>query len=225
MKVIEELMQLQDKDYGDFQSKLIPDMPREKLIGVRTPDVRKLAKAFAKDPECQQFLNVLPHNYYEEYILHGILISEMKDYDQCITYLENFLPYVDNWAVCDLMNPKPFKNNRDKLLEKIKVWIKSKHTYTCRFAMLMLMKHFLDEDFKSEYLKMPASVHSNEYYVNMMIAWYFATALAKQWDATIPYFEQPVMDKWTHNKAIQKARESYRVTKEQKEYLKTLKIK
>ena len=225
MKVIEELMQLQDKDYGDFQSKLIPDMPREKLIGVRTPDVRKLAKAFAKDPEYQQFLNTLPHNYYEEYILHGILISEMKDYDQCITYLENFLPYVDNWAVCDLMNPKPFKNNRDKLLEKIKVWIKSNHTYTCRFAMLTLMKHFLDEDFKTEYLKMPASVHSDEYYVNMMIAWYFATALAKQWDATIPYFEQPVMDKWTHNKAIQKARESYRVTKEQKEYLKTLKIK
>lgn len=225
MKVIEELMQLQDKDYGDFQSKLIPDMPREKLIGVRTPDVRKLAKAFAKDPEYQQFLNTLPHNYYEEYILHGILISEMKDYDQCITYLENFLPYVDNWAVCDLMNPKPFKNNRDKLLEKIKVWIKSNHTYTCRFAMLTLMKHFLDEDFKTEYLKMPASVHSDEYYVNMMIAWYFATALAKQWDATISYFEQPVMDKWTHNKAIQKARESYRVTKEQKEYLKTLKIK
>lgn len=225
MKVIEELIKLQDKDYGDFHSKLIPDMPREKLIGVRTPDVRKLAKTFAKDPECQQFLNTLPHNYYEEYILHGILISEMKDYDQCITYLENFLPYVDNWAVCDLMNPKPFKNNRDKLLEKIKVWIKSNHTYTCRFAMLMLMKHFLDEDFKTEYLKMPASVHSDEYYVNMMMAWYFATALAKQWDATIPYFEQPVMDKWTHNKAIQKARESYRVTKEQKEYLKTLKIK
>ena len=225
MKVIEELIKLQDKDYGDFQSKLIPDMPREKLIGVRTPDVRKLAKAFAKAPECQKFLNTLPHNYYEEYILHGILISEMKDYDQCITYLENFLPYVDNWAVCDLMNPKPFKNNRDKLLEKIKVWIKSNHTYTCRFAMLTLMKHFLDEDFKTEYLKMPASVHSDEYYVNMMIAWYFATTLAKQWDATIPYFEKPVMDKWTHNKAIQKARESYRVTKEQKEYLKTLKIK
>ncbi len=225
MKVIEELIKLQDKDYGDFHSKLIPDMPREKLIGVRTPDVRKLAKAFAKDPECQKFLNTLPHNYYEEYILHGILISEMKDYDQCITYLENFLPYVDNWAVCDLMNPKPFKNNRDKLLEKIKVWIKSNHTYTCRFAILTLMKHFLDEDFKTEYLKMPASVHSDEYYVNMMIAWYFATALAKQWDATIPYFEKPVMDKWTHNKAIQKARESYRVTKEQKEYLKTLKIK
>ena len=149
----------------------------------------------------------------------------MKDYDQCITYLENFLPYVDNWAVCDLMNPKPFKNNRDKLLEKIKVWIKSNHTYTCRFAMLTLMKHFLDEDFKSEYLKMPASVHSDEYYVNMMIAWYFATALAKQWNAAINYFENPVMDKWTHNKAIQKARESYRLTKEQKEYLKTLKIK
>ena len=225
MKVIEELMKLQDEDYGDFQSKLIPDMPREKLIGVRTPDVRKLAKTYAKAHESQQFLNTLPHNYYEEYVLHGILISEMKDYDQCIAYLENFLPYVDNWAVCDLMNPKPFKNNRDKLLEKIKVWIKSNHTYTCRFAMLMLMKHFLDEDFKTEYLKMPASVHSDEYYVNMMIAWYFATALAKQWDATIPYFEKPVMDKWTHNKAIQKARESYRVTKEQKEYLKTLKIK
>ncbi len=225
MKVIEELMKLQDKDYGDFQSKLIPDMPREKLIGVRTPDVRKLAKTYAKASESQQFLNTLPHNYYEEYVLHGILISEMKDYDQCIAYLENFLPYVDNWAVCDLMNPKPFKNNRDKLLEKIKVWIKSNHTYTCRFAMLMLMKHFLDEDFKTEYLKMPASVHSDEYYENMMIAWYFATALAKQWDATIPYFEKPVMDKWTHNKAIQKARESYRVTKEQKEYLKTLKIK
>ncbi len=225
MKVIEELMKLQDEDYGDFQSKLIPDMPREKLIGVRTPDVRKLAKTYAKAHESQQFLNTLPHNYYEEYVLHGILISEMKDYDQCIAYLENFLPYVDNWAVCDLMNPKPFKNNRDKLLEKIKVWIKSNHTYTCRFAMLMLMKHFLDEDFKTEYLKMPPSVHSDEYYVNMMIAWYFATALAKQWDATIPYFEKPVMDKWTHNKAIQKARESYRVTKEQKEYLKTLKIK
>lgn len=224
MKAQELLFQLQDKDYGDFQSKLIPTIPKETVIGVRTPAIRKLAKEYAKDPESAAFLKELPHTYYDENILHALLVAEIKDYDTCVKEVERFLPYVDNWAVCDIFSPKVFRKNKDKLIDKIRAWTASDHPYTCRFGMEMLMTHFLDEDFQPEYLKIPATVHSEEYYVNMMIAWFYATALAKQWDVTIGYIEEKRLTPWTHNKTIQKARESYRITPEQKEYLKTLKV-
>lgn len=224
MKAQELLFQLQDKGYHDFQSKLIPTIPVETIIGVRIPTIRKLAKEYGKDPESVEFLKQLPHTYYDENILHALLVAEIKDYEVCVKEVERFLPYVDNWAVCDIYSPKVFRKNKGKLIDKIREWTASDHPYTCRFGMEMLMTHFLDEDFRVEYLEIPAAVHSEEYYVNMMIAWFYATALAKQWDATIGYIEDQRLDTWTHNKTIQKARESYRITPEQKEYLKTLKM-
>lgn len=223
MNIQKELFALQDKSYGDFQAKLVPNIPRELFIGIRVPEARKLAKRLAKDSETSKFLRDLPHKYYDENILHALLISEMKDYNECMAAVDKLLPYVDNWAVCDILSPKIFKKNKAPLLEKIKEWSASEKTYTCRFGIEMLMSYFLDDDFEPEYLKIPASVHSDEYYVRMMIAWFFATALAKQWDATIKYIEKHRLDTWTHNKAIQKARESRRVTIKQKEYLKSLK--
>ena len=224
MNAQELLFQLQDKGYRDFQSKLIPTIPVETIIGVRIPAIRKLAKEYGKDPESIEFLKQLPHTYYDENILHALLVAEIKDYEVCVKEVEHFLPYVDNWAVCDIFSPKVFRKNKDKLIDKIREWTASGHPYTCRFGMGMLMTHFLDEDFRVEYLEIPAAVHSGEYYVNMMIAWFYATALAKQWDAAIGYIEKKCLDSWTHNKTIQKARESYRITREQKEYLKTLKV-
>lgn len=223
MIIRDRLFELQDKEYAQFQVKLTPGIQLENVIGVRVPEARKLAKEIYKEGRYEDFLNQLPHEYYDENMLHGLIISEMKDYDNCIDELERFLPYVDNWAVCDIMSPKIFKKNKEKLIAKIKEWSKSKHTYTCRFGMEMLMSHFLDEDFKTEYLDIVASVHSEEYYIKMMIAWFFATALAKQWDKAIPYIEAGRLDVWCHNKAIQKSRESYRITPEQKEILKALK--
>lgn len=219
----DNLFALQDKEYAVFQSKLTPTVAPEKFIGVRVPEVRKLAKKLAQDEHLTSFLNELPHEYYDENMLHGLLISEIKDYDACIEETDKFLPYVDNWAVCDIMSPKIFAKNKDKLIEKIREWASSKDTYTCRFGIEMLMSHFLDGDFEPEYLEIVAKVRSTEYYVNMMIAWFFATALAKQWDATIPYVENHKLDNWTHNKTIQKAVESYRITNEQKVYLRSLK--
>lgn len=224
MKAQELLFQLQDKGYRDFQSKLIPTIPVETIIGVRIPVIRKLAKEYGKDPESVEFLKQLPHTYYDENILHALLVAEIKDYEVCVKEVERFLPYVDNWAVCDIFSPKVFRKNKDKLIDKIREWTTSGHPYTCRFGMGMLMTHFLDEDFRVEYLEIPAAVHSEEYYVNMMIAWFYATALAKQWDVAVGYIEKKCLDPWTHNKTIQKARESYRITREQKEYLKTLKV-
>ncbi|MGN0278391.1 MAG: DNA alkylation repair protein [Lachnospiraceae bacterium] len=223
MEIQKKLFELQDIGYAEFQSKLTPTVPRETFIGVRVPEVRKLAKSYSKDPECQEFLKELPHLYYDENMLHGLLLSEMKDYDACISAVDIFLPYVDNWAVCDIMSPKVFKKHKEELLEKIKIWATSDQVYTCRFGLEMLMTHFLDEDYKPEYLEIAAGVHSEEYYVNMMIAWFFTTALAKQWDTTIPYITENRLSKWVHNKTIQKSRESYRITDEQKEYLKGLK--
>lgn len=223
MNIQQELFALQDISYADFQSKLVPNIPRELFIGVRVPEGRKLAKRFAKEPEAYEFLKDLPHKYYDENILHALLISEIKDYDACIVAIDNFLPYVDNWAVCDILSPKIFKKNKTPLLVKIKEWSASEKAYTCRFGIEMLMSYFLDDDFRPDYLEIPASVHSEEYYVRMMIAWFFSTALSKQWDATIKYIEKHRLDTWTHNKAIQKARESRRITSEQKEYLKSLK--
>lgn len=224
MKVQEMLFQLQDKKYRDFHSKLIPTIPPETIIGIRMPSMRKLAKEYGKDPESMEFLKQLPHTYYDENLLHALLVADIGDYDACVEEVERFLPYVDNWAVCDGFSPKVFRKNRDRLIEKVREWSASERPYTCRFGMGMLMTHYLDEDFRPEYLEIPAAVHSDEYYVNMMVAWFYATALAKQWDATIGYIEGKRLDPWTHNKTIQKARESYRITPEQKEYLKTLKV-
>ena len=220
-----ELFALQDTKYRDFQAKLIPGKTAEVMIGVRTPELRRLAKELLKREDTDEFLADLPHEYFDEDQLHAFIISGIKDYNKCMAEVCRFLPYVDNWATCDQMSPKVFKKHRPELLGKIKEWITSDETYTIRFGVGMLMEHFLDEDFDPEYLEMAASVRSEEYYVNMMIAWYFATALAKQYDAVIPYIENKRLDKWTHNKAIQKSIESYRITTEQKEYLRTLKIK
>jgi len=227
-RIREELFSLQDKKYREFQAKLIPTVDPETVIGVRTPQMRKLAKRLYKetDPvELGVFLNELPHKYFDENQLHAFLISEEKDYDRCVAQINDFLPYIDNWATCDQLSPKVFKKHRGELLNNIKEWINSDRTYTIRFGIGMLMQHFLDDDFDPAYPETVAQVRSEEYYVNMMIAWYFATALAKQYDTAITYIEGQKLDVWTHNKAIQKARESYRITPEQKEYLKTLKRK
>ena len=219
------LFENQDIQYRDFQSKLIPNVDKESFIGVRTPALRKYAKELIRAGEFSDFLGELPHKYFDENQLHAFIISGIKAFDECITEVERFLPYVDNWATCDQLSPKCFAKNKSELLKHINKWIKSNKTYTVRFAIGMLMSHFLDGDFDESYLKMVASVKSEEYYINMMIAWYFATALAKQYESTLPYIENKALDKWTHNKAIQKAVESYRITDEQKAYLKTLKIK
>ena len=224
-KIQEELFKLQDIKYKDFSSKLIPNVSKDYFIGVRTPDLRKYAKELVKEEYIDKFLNDLPHKYFDENQLHAFILSELKDYDKCIEYINKFLPYVDNWATCDQMSPKIFKKNTDKLINEIKIWIKSKETYTIRFGICALMQYYLDDNFKKEYLDMISKIRSDEYYVNMMIAWFFATALAKQYDSTIPYIENNKLDKWVHNKTIQKAIESYRITPEQKEYLKSLKIK
>lgn len=217
------LFELQDKKYAEFQARLTPTVEKELFIGVRVPELRKLAKMLMKDPDHEKFLQELPHQYYDENVLHGMLVSEIKDYPKCVQAVDEFLPYVDNWAVCDTMSPKVFKKHKAELMGKIVEWSASEKTYTCRFGMGMLMKYFLDEDFRPEYLEIPAGIESEEYYVNMMIAWFFATALAKQWEATIPYIEERRLSDWVHKKTIQKACESYRVTDERKAYLKSLK--
>ena len=223
MQISEELFKLQDLKYREFQSKLMPTIAKDNIIGVRVPEVRKIAKKYANTYQAEEFIKRLPHKYYDENMLHGLLISEIKDYDLCLKEVNRFLPYVDNWAVCDIMSPKVFKKHKEDLINQIIRWSKSQNIYECRFGIEMLMSHYLDNDFKKEYLEIVASVHSEEYYVNMMIAWFFATALAKKWEDAIKYIENNRLDKWVHNKTIQKARESYRITKEQKEYLKTLK--
>ena len=223
--VQERLFELQDLKYREFQCKLMPTVDPDTVIGVRTPELRKLAKAFAKEQGAAEFMQALPHKYYEENNLHGFMIETMKDYGQVIAALDAFLPYVDNWATCDLMSPKVFRKYLPELLEQIRRWMASSHTYTIRFGIEMLMTFYLDEQFKPEYLGWVAEVHSGEYYVNMMIAWYFATALAKQYDAALPYIQERRLETWTHNKAIQKAIESYRITDEQKNCLRGLKVK
>lgn len=220
-----QLFGMQDKAYAAFQAKLTPDIPRERFIGVRVPQLRAFAKAFAKDPAHEAFLQTLPHAYYDEDMLHALLLSQMRDYEACLSATEAFLPHVDNWAVCDILSPKVFGRHKAELLPQIRRWAASPLTYTCRFGLEMLMTHFLDADFKPAFLDIVAAARSEAYYVKMMVAWFMATALAKQWDATIPYLEQPILSPWTHNKAIQKARESLRITAEQKAYLQTLKVK
>lgn len=223
--ITEQLFALQDLEYKKFHSKLMPTINPDVIIGVRTPELRKFAKQLEKSTDVELFLQELPHRYYEENNLHGFLIESIKEFDACIAALNQFLPYVDNWATCDMMAPKVLKKDLPKLYEWVKVWIASGETYTVRFGVNILMKYFLDEAFLPEYPALVASIRSEEYYVKMVVAWYFATALAKQYDAVLPYIEGHRLDAWTHNKTIQKAVESYRISPEQKLYLKTLKCK
>ena len=224
-KIQNELFKLQDKKYRDFHKKLMPTVDEKTIIGVRTPDSRKLAKEVYKSGEADKFLDKLPHKYFDENQLHAFIISGMKDYDEALKRVKEFLPYVDNWATCDQLSPKVFKKNKKDLYKHIREWIASDKTYTKRFGIGMLLEHYLDDDFEMKYPRFVARVKSDEYYVNMMVAWYFATALAKQWDDIIPFIENRKLDAWTHNKTIQKAVESYRITPSQKKYLKTLKVK
>ena len=224
-EIREELFRLQDMNYRDFQRKLIPTAGKDTVIGVRTPELRKYAKKLVKREEIQTFLTDLPHQYFDENQLHAFIICEIRDYTLCMEEVKRFLPYVDNWATCDQMVPKVFGKKKEDLLEQIKIWIHSDETYTVRYGIGMLMRHFLDTAFDPAYPEMVADLRSEEYYVNMMTAWYFATALAKQYEAILPYIEGEKLDAWTHNKTIQKAVESYRITPEQKTYLKGLRKK
>lgn len=219
-EIQKHLFELQDMAYRDFHSRLMPDIDKETIIGIRVPVLRKYAKSIAGTELSEKFIKELPHHYYEENNLHMMLITRIKVYDKCLSEVERFLPYIDNWATCDFPAPKCFENHKEELLPVIKRWIASGETYTIRYGIGMLMRLYLDADFDPEYVKLVAEVKSDEYYVNMMIAWYMATALAKQWDAVIPYIEEHRMSDWVHRKTIQKAVESYRITDEQKRYLK-----
>ena len=219
-----KLYDLQDLKYRDMQLKTIPTAEPETVIGVRTPALRIMAKEVLKSGDYKGFLEELPHQYFEENQLHSFIISGIKDLDIAMEELEKFLPFVENWATCDQMSPKIFTKHRDLLLTHIKKWIKSEKTYTVRFGVKMLMEHFLDDDYDPCYPEMVAKIRSEEYYVNMMIAWYFATALAEQYESILPFIEEKKLDDWTHNKAIQKSVESRRITAEQKAYLKSLKV-
>ena len=219
-----KLYSLQDLKYRDMQIKIIPTVNPDSIIGVRTPELKKMAKDILKAGDHKDFLGELPHKYFEENQLHAFILSGIKDLNECMEELERFLPYVDNWATCDQMSPKIFKRYKEELLTHIKEWITSDKTYTIRFGVGMLMEHFLDEDYDPQYPEMVAKIRSEEYYVNMMIAWYFATALAKQYESILPFIERKRLDDWTHNKAIQKSVESRRITEEQKTCLKSLKV-
>lgn len=221
----QELFALQDLSYRDFHAKLMPTVDKARVIGVRTPKLRAFAKEFGKTEEAKEFLKVLPHQYYEENNLHGLLIEQIKDYPTLIGELNRFLPCIDNWATCDLLTVRAVKKHLDTFTEEVERWLASDHTYTIRFGIGMLMRYYLEEHFSLEYPEKVAKIRSEEYYVNMMRAWYFATALAKQYEAIFPFLEEKRLDAWTHNKTIQKAIESYRITQEQKAYLRTLRIK
>lgn len=221
MTVYEMLLSVKDDKYKEFQTKLVPNIEPDTIIGVRTPQMRDVAKkVFASDLK-DAFLQQLPHKYYEENLVHFFVISMIKDFDECIAEVERFLPYVDCWPVSDQASPKSFKKNHSKLIKYIKKWIASDHVYTARFGMRMLMNEFLGDDFKEEYLELVASKKGDDYYLKMMVAWYFATALAKRYDESVKYIEERRLDEWIHRKAIQKAVESFRVTDEHKEYLKS----
>lgn len=213
---------MQDEKYRDFQAKLVPNIEKKTIIGVRTPDLRDYSKRLFKSGDYPAFLGDLPHGYYDENQLHAFIISEIKDYDRCVYEIERFLPYIDCWPVSDQATPKAFRKNHRKLIPYIKKWIGSEHVYTARFGIRMLMNEFLGDDFDPEYLEWVASVKGDDYYIKMMVAWYFATALAKRYDESVVYIEERRLEPWTHNRAIQKAIESFRVTNEHKEYLKTL---
>ena len=222
MTLYDRLMEVTDDKYREFQAKLVPTVPRETILGVRTPEMRKIAKEVFASPNRNAFLSDLPHRYYEENLIHFFVIAMIRDFDDCVRAVEAFLPYVDCWPVSDQASPKAFAKNHQKLLPYIRKWIASEHVYTARFGIRMLMNEFLGEDFREEYLELVADKKGEDYYLKMVAAWYFATALAKRYDETVPFFEDRRLDEWVHKKAIQKAVESYRVTEEHKEYLKSL---
>ncbi len=219
-----QLSELSDEQYREFNSKLMPTVEKSTVFGVRTPVLRKFAKQFFKDQRVGEFLTALPHRYFEENQLHAFLVEQIKDFDRCISAVEAFLPFVDNWATCDCFSPSVFKADPDRLLPYIKKWLGSSHIYTVRYAVVMLMRYFLDERFQEEYLKWVASVPTDDYYLSMVVAWYFATAFAKQYDAALPYIKNHLLDKPTHNKTVQKAIESFRVSEEHKAFLKTMRL-
>lgn len=220
-KVLSLLFSKQDKQYRSFQASLIPNIDKESIIGIKTPELKKMAKEIGD----LSFLETLPHHYFEENQLHAFIISNIKDYQCCLKEVKRFLPYVNNWATCDQLCPKGFIKHKEELINEIKEWLNSEHVYTKRFAIKMLMSLYLDQDFKEEYLSLVSKIKSEEYYLNMMVAWYFATALAKQYESAIKYIEDKKLSPWVHNKTIQKAVDSYRVSDEQKEYLKSLRLK
>lgn len=220
--IVDYLLELKDDKYAMFISALTPSIFKDRFIGVRAPLLKQLAKTLSMQ-EINDFLHDLPHFYYDENMLHSVLLSNIKDYQSCIEKVQEFLPYIDNWAVCDTIKPKVFKKNKDDLMKHILLWIKSNHTYAIRFAISMLMTFFLDDDYKKEYLDIPLTIKSDDYYVKMMIAWFYATSLAKHYDDTISYLLDNKLDKWIHNKTIQKAIESYRINNEDKKLLRTLK--
>lgn len=222
MTVYEKLLKAKDDNYRDFQIRLVPNISVETIIGVRTPEIRRIAKEIYESEYKAEFLNVLPHKYYEENLLHFIILSMIRDFEECVRAVDAFLPYVDCWPVSDQASPRSFKKNHSKLLPYIRKWIASEHVYTARFGIRMLMNEFLEEDFREEYLDLVASKKGDDYYLKMMGAWFFATALAKRYEESVRYFEDKKLDEWVHRKAIQKAVESYRVTDEHKEYLKSL---
>lgn len=224
-RIQQELFSMRDLNYRAFHSRLIPTISPDTIIGVRTPQLRRYAKHLSKTPDAEVFLHTLPHTYYEENNLHAFLIEPHKDYAQVIDELNAFLPFVDNWATCDAMSPRVLRSHAQELYPQVLTWIRSAHTYTIRYGIGMLLRHYLDEHFQPEHLAVVASIHSDEYYVNMMIAWYFATALSKQYTSAIPYLTQRQLPQWVHNKTIQKAVESYRISPETKQYLRTLRWK
>ncbi|MBE7029583.1 MAG: DNA alkylation repair protein [Ruminococcaceae bacterium] len=211
---------MSDKEYREFSCRLMPTVKKSKVIGIRIPVLRQYARNLEN---YESFLKELPHKYFEENNLHAFLIEREKDFNRCIEKLDAFLPYVDNWATCDTMKPKVLKKETEKLLIHINRWLKSKDTYVIRYAINLLMSFYLDKNFKKEYLSLVAGIRSDEYYINMMRAWFFATALAKQYEETLSYIQNNLLDIWTHNKTIQKANESLRISNEQKQYLKKLK--
>ena len=222
MSVYDLLIRERDEEYKEFQARLVPNISPDTMIGVRTPQIRKIAKEVFNSESRDEFLRDLPHRYYEENLVHFFVVAMIKDFDECVRAVEEFLPYIDCWPVSDQATPKVFTKNHERLLPYIRKWIKSDHIYTARFGIRMLMNEFLCEDFKPEYLKWVADVKGEDYYIRMMVAWYFATALAKRYDESVKYIEGRKLDEWVRKKAIQKAIESYRVTDEHKEYLKSL---
>jgi len=221
--LIERLLALRDEKYAVFQRRLLPTVAPDTVIGVRTPDLRKLAREMRDTKDAERFLQALPHAYFEENQLHAFLINDIDAFDEALVQTAAFLPFIDNWATCDQLRPKAFAKDRDRLLPAIDCWMKDLRPYVIRFGIEMLMCHFMDAQFDRRYLARVAAIRSEEYYVNMMIAWYFATALTKQYDTVLPYIEEKRLEKWTHNKAIQKAVESLQISAERKAYLRTLK--
>ncbi len=226
IKELQELLfEYADEKYGDFGAKLIPNLPRERIIGVRTPEYKNIIARIKDDPVVPVFLSTLPHTYHEENCLHVALINKMRNYEECLAALEKFMPFIDNWAVNDGVNPPCFKKHRAELISHVQRWMASDAPYTRRCGMKVFMANYLGDAFRPEYLDLPADLRSDEYYVNMMTAWLFAEALIKQWDTAVKYIEGRRLDAWTHNKAIQKACESFRVSDERKEYLRSLKVR